>query len=84
MEQSIQKVGGNSNVQGLDIIFQRLDALERSETPQIELILQKIDQIESEQDFETINKRIHALENKDVFAVFETKMSPYKNQIEDL
>ena len=54
--------------------------------PQCEswLILQKIDQIESQQDLDNLYQRIEALENKDVFAVFETKMSPYKNQIEDL
>jgi hypothetical protein len=31
-----------------------------------------------------LSKRIEALENKDVFAVFETKMSPFRNQIEDM
>lgn len=70
--------------QQIELILQKIDALESQESPQIELILQKIDQLEDQQDLDLIFKRIDALEKKDVFAVFETKMSPYKNQIEDL
>jgi hypothetical protein len=53
---------------------------------EIELILQKIDSLETqdEQILERLDQKILALEKRDVFAVFETKMSPFKNQIEDL
>jgi hypothetical protein len=31
-----------------------------------------------------LGERIEALEKRDVFSVFETKMSPFQNKIEDM
>jgi hypothetical protein len=52
-----------------------------SSKQEIELILQKIDQLEAQDELisEKLQERIIALEKRDVFAVFETKMSPFKN-----
>lgn len=55
MEQIILRAGGSSNQQEMDAIYKKLEALEGQETPQLELILQKIDQLESQQDFKTFN-----------------------------